>query len=679
VSQKPRYLTKSAFRTASECPTKLSYLKKREYFSTKQDNEFLRALANGGFQVGELAKLYHPGGIQIDALDYQDALQRTNDLLKNPEVIIYEAAFLFENYFIRADILVKSGNLINLIEVKAKSADNTKNDQFWTKNRKSLDSKWEPYLLDIAFQKWVVAKAKPNFIISPYLMLSDKAALSEVEGMNQRFLIISNPADSNLRIKVAPGTTADTLGKPVLTKIQVESEVDHILAQDYNGRNFASHVQYLSDHYSQDKRISPKLSRECRSCEYRISEEKIAEGLKSGFKQCWAEEGKLSPSDFNRPLVLDIWKLHYTKKDSFLKERRYFMDLLDSEDLEPKTKKKEVEIEPGLTNTARQLLQVTLAQKKTAKPYLDLDGISTMLEEFTYPLHFIDFETTRTAIPLYRGRRPYEQIAFQFSHHMIHKDGRIEHKDQYLSFERGKFPNFDFVRSLKKALEIDQGTIFRYADHENTVLREIHAQLRSEPSPPDDAEALCTWIDTITREKTSDKSYREGSRCMVDLKWLVQKFFYHPATQGSNSIKFVLPAILGESKFLQHKYSQPVYGSHESIPSLNFKDRVWITFKPDGSVSDPYKTLEPIFTDLEIPEESLYEDDDRIAEGGAAMTAYGRMQFTEMSEPERERVAAALLRYCELDTFAMVLIYEYWKDEIELRNKVTSKSQNKVA
>ena len=52
------------------------------------------------------------------------------------------------------------------------------------------------------------------------------------------------------------------------------------------------------------------------------------------------------------------------------------------------------------------------------------------------------------------------------------------------------------------------------------------------------------------------------------------------------------------------------------------------------------------------------------------MTANARMQFTEMSEQESEKVTKALLKYYELDTFAMVIIFEYWKHEIEIRMKV---------
>jgi hypothetical protein len=44
------------------------------------------------------------------------------------------------------------------------------------------------------------------------------------------------------------------------------------------------------------------------------------------------------------------------------------------------------------------------------------------------------------------------------------------------------------------------------------------------------------------------------------------------------------------------------------------------------------------------------------------MMAWAAMQFSDMGEGERKRIAEALLKYCELDTLAMVMIYEGWKD-----------------
>ena len=41
------------------------------------------------------------------------------------------------------------------------------------------------------------------------------------------------------------------------------------------------------------------------------------------------------------------------------------------------------------------------------------------------------------------------------------------------------------------------------------------------------------------------------------------------------------------------------------------------------------------------------------------------MQFTEMSSIEIDALAKGLLKYCELDTLAMVMIFEYWMDEIK--------------
>jgi hypothetical protein len=47
------------------------------------------------------------------------------------------------------------------------------------------------------------------------------------------------------------------------------------------------------------------------------------------------------------------------------------------------------------------------------------------------------------------------------------------------------------------------------------------------------------------------------------------------------------------------------------------------------------------------------------------MTAFARMQFIQISEIERDRVCRAFLKYCELDTLAMVMIYEYWKNIVD--------------
>jgi hypothetical protein len=174
-----------------ECPTKLYYTGKSEYANQNLEDTFLLALADGGFQVGELAKCYFPGGYDIKTLDYDEALRQTNDLLKKDQVIIYEAAIRFETLFIRVDILIKNKNHIELVEVKAKSVDTDSEEAFLNKSR-SITSSWRPYLEDVAFQKHVIRCAFSECTVSAYLMMANKNALCPTDGLNQKFKITND-------------------------------------------------------------------------------------------------------------------------------------------------------------------------------------------------------------------------------------------------------------------------------------------------------------------------------------------------------------------------------------------------------------------------------------------------------------------------------------------------------
>lgn len=90
------------------------------------------------------------------------------------------------------------------------------------------------------------------------------------------------------------------------------------------------------------------------------------------------------------------------------------------------------------------------------------------MQGWTYPLHMIDLKPPPWRYPFHAGRRPYEQVAFQFSHHVIEQDGSVRHADDFLCATPGEFPNYAFVRALREALRHDQGTIMRWSHHENT-------------------------------------------------------------------------------------------------------------------------------------------------------------------------------------------------------------------
>jgi hypothetical protein len=70
----------------------------------------------------------------------------------------------------------------------------------------------------------------------------------------------------------------------------------------------------------------------------------------------------------------------------------------------------------------------------------------------------------------------------------------------------------------------------------------------------------------------------------------------------------------------------------------------------------------PVGWNDSVPSVDPDGDDATIEDGGAAMTAYLRMQFTDVVPATREVYRRALLRYCELDTLAMVMVFEAWRE-----------------
>ena len=112
--------------------------------------------------------------------------------------------------------------------------------------------------------------------------------------------------------------------------------------------------------------------------------------------------------------------------------------------------------------------------------------------------------------------------------------------------------------------------------------------------------------------------------------------------------------------FIFNKLS--IYGTE--IPSLNFKDQTLVEFDVNGLVINPYSQLPSIFDGVEKEQLDSFVGNitDGISDGGTAMMAYAKMQFSEVTEIERDHLQKALLRYCELDTMAMVMIWEAWRN-----------------
>ena len=684
--------TKSAFKIALECPRKLYYYRNPgRYANADVEDEFLQALAEGGFQVGELAKIYCevPPENDVKEKDYDGSVARTKELMQQRHVNIAEAAFRFGNLFVRVDILRRDGHVIDLIEVKAKSWE--PNEDSFVDTKGCVRSGIRSYVYDVAFQKYVVTQALQElypgetFTVRAWLMMADKSKTADINGLNQLFKIkkVGNRAevvrDDNIDTVLAKSRVN------VLTAFDVDELCDRVIAGETGEQSkedfmldmkFLDYVNAMTEYYCKNEPfLSITLGSKCFKCQFQSNG---SDGKMDGYKECWCNAANFTNKDFAQPLVKDMWK-QYVKTDKWIKDGIYKMADITEDMLKRHTSKKA----PGLDHLERKWLQIAMATGNKdlladyasdildCGAYLDVDGLREEMEKWQFPLHMIDFETTAVALPYYVGMRPYEQVAFQFSHHIIEKtaDGgyTIRHAGQYLNQDVSKFPNFEFVKALREQLGHDEGTIFRYSHHENTILNAIRRQL--DESNESDKDELIAFIDEITHD--SENSREGGPRDMVDLWEVVKSYFYEPREMGgSTSIKVVLPAVLNISQFLKNKYSQPIYG--KEIPSLNIpsaKPIAWITYDPTGHVENPYHLLPSVSSLLGlvgINDDMLESEDDdmTIANGGAALTAYNKLMFSDSDAVQTKALRKAMLRYCELDTMAMVFIWEFFNDNV---------------
>ncbi len=642
---KPRYLTKSRFATACTCPTKLFYTgKSGEYANEWQSDPTMESLAHEGNRVGALARLYFPGGTLVDTLNNDEAIRRTNELLALPDVTVFEAAVRHGDLFIRADILRKTPAGIELFEVKSKSYSEDDGD---LTTASGIAAGWLSYVRDVAFQRHVIAKAFPGTPVKAFLFLPDKGRRAPSDSLAAKAAAAMDDA--------AVALDDEDLAAPIMRAVSVDIACDRVLCDRYSlgdrSLAFEDYVAALADHYRDDRKLQAPLSPACLTCEFDASPFALAVGEKSGRRECWSTLLGWTAEDFEKPLAFEICGLSAARKKTLLDERRLHMAQVRPADIDPRPDDR-----PGLSLSQRQWLQVTKCVNEDGSSHLDQDNLRPEMAGWRFPLHFIDFETCRAAIPFHRGSRPMDLVAFQFSHHVMHEDGRIEHAGEFLCTQEGVSPNAAFVTALREQIGGDDGAVLHYAPHEVSTLRSLAGQIRSRQDEIGNSPELIAFIDSL-----APAGDRESTRQVIDLCRLVKRFYYAPSMGGSNSIKHVLPAILRESEFLRRKYSQPMYGAPGGIASRNFSDMAWVD-ETDGKVRDPYMLLPPIGGGKLQAENGGGKYMKTLRNGGAAMQAYADLVLYDWTDERRVAVQKALLRYCELDTLAMVFIVEAWRE-----------------
>lgn len=646
-----RTLSKSRFKLALECPTKVYYSLDKRYVNANDSNDFLKSLAFGGFQVGELAKAMYrsedSNAIEIES-DQATQLAQTQNLITRENVTLFEPTFLDDNLLARVDILKKRGRVIDLIEVKSIGWDRDTDSLVGkTARSDSLTPAWRSYVFDLAFQHFLLSRCLPtllgttDFELRPWLLLLDKNAQCSVGGLAFQFPIVGE----GRRARAVTSSSFDVrrLTEPLLIAVDATEAVslifkNHTSRRQQSNVDFEALIRKTATAIRNDERIPPTVGAQCKSCEFYTGSTNNLE--RSGWTECMAHHFQTTEVPKREDSVFALYRKGPVD-DLVARSRLWLRDVSADElpDADPDTQ--------AITLERRHRLQRAEALGASESIHINHAAIEAALRSFKFPLHFIDFETARPALPYYEGHHPYQTILFQFSHHVMEADGSIRHAAEFLQYDQNTSPSIDAVRALKNALGSDSGTVLHWYHHERTVLREIAEEI--ENLQPPDAKDLLQFLTVLGMQK--------GAGRLFDFGRLMEEQVFLAGTQGSSSMKRFLPAVLNNSKFLQDKYSQPIYGT-ELIPSKNFRQMTWIT-KDETGIRDPYHLLKPIFQDAQLSDAigTLQQTEGPvIANGAAAMIAYAELVEGSVKQTS---IRNELLRYCELDTLGMIFVFEW--------------------
>jgi len=165
------------------------------------------------------------------------------------------------------------------------------------------------------------------------------------------------------------------------------------------------------------------------------------------------------------------------------------------------------------------LMQIEYNRDKLVKT--DKKAIQTFLKTVKYPLAFFDFETFMSAVPPYDGIKPYQQIPFQYSLHILEKpDGKLQHHE-YLARPR-QDPREDLVSNLINQMP-DKGSVLVYnQSFEIGILKNL-AELFPQQKKKIE-KIISNIVDLMAPFKNRD--------------------VYHWQMNGSYSLKAVLPAMV---------------------------------------------------------------------------------------------------------------------------------------
>ena len=224
-----------------------------------------------------------------------------------------------------------------------------------------------------------------------------------------------------------------------------------------------------------------------------------------------------------------------------------------------------------LPTPAKRQLEAMAANRLVVEP-----NLAEALKPFDCKMGFLDFETIMRAVPVWPGMKPWQQAAAQFSYHEDNDDGTYSHAGHLAKGPQDARP---ILTEAMVEATANAERVAMYTSFEKTHISELQKAV------PDLAPQL-----------------EELEHKLIDLHPVVQNYVYHPAFEGSFSLKCSLNPL---------------------VPELTYDDLI-------------------------------------IVDGLVASVEIARLLFVAGKIPpkQRDKTRRDLLDYCERDTWAMVKLLE---------------------
>ncbi len=317
--------------------------------------------------------------------------------------------------------------------------------------------------------KWDIYEVKSSTSVKDY----------HIDDASIQYYALSDVLDIGKTYILCIDSSYERDGELELDKLFYANDIsEEILEKQKHIPKFLTEIRKVLENNEPNIKVSEHCSYpfECDFCDY-----------------CWGDTSDVE--------IFNLYRMNWSKKYEL-----YFSGIKKFDDL-PKNFK------------LNQTQQIQIQTSKTNKPHVDKKVIKEFLDTIKYPINFFDFETFMEPIPRFNRQRPYMQMPFQYSLHVLHEHKKLEHFE-FLGDEN-KDPRVELIKSMLKNFTKNGSIVAYNQSFEISRIKELACLF------PKYENELLSLVDRF-----------------VDLIVPFRSLgFYHKNFNGSFSIKSVLPAM----------------------------------------------------------------------------------------------------------------------------------------